>query len=276
MNAMKARTLSIVASLGLAATSLAQLTATAEQRVQEVFANLRGSSTLWLRTDATQTIGQNTSVFASDLFYAQRIGALPTIELLDYRGSNLAHRVVADSVVLWAYDPRRNEYSTARYGVYSGNPPATALGNLLQSVGSMVTSPSSYAARLLREVYGGEAAMYRHWVTGNTPVTVDTVNPVYIDPIAGRTFTAGPDLEYVVFTQGNPVRRSAIFERARTNTGIWNLSGIWVTERDDLAGRQRVLDLKVTPYPDQIPNTANFVFTPPQGARPVTRTRPGG
>ncbi|HVL40501.1 MAG TPA: hypothetical protein VM328_14010 [Fimbriimonadaceae bacterium] len=272
---MKLRLLSIVASAALCCAAAAQYVDTPENRVRDTFINLRGSSTLWLRIEGSETTGNSTTAVTTDVFWSNPLTSPPSLELLDYRGATLVNRTVGDSTVLWNYDPRRNQYSTARYGTYAGAAPVSATNNLLQSLAAVQPGPPSYAARLLREVYGGDSAYYRHWVTGNAPFVVEN-GQIYDDPITGRRFVSSANLDYAFFTQGNPVRRSVAFERWRDSNGIWRLSAVYVAEREDLRGRLRVLDLRMSVHPDQVPNTASFSFTPPAGSRAVALTRPGG
>lgn len=219
---------------------------------------------------------------SGDLFFTIR-GPSETLllEALEYRGGSTTQRVVGDGVSLWAYSYSRNEYSASLYGAFAGPQPPTYRSNLLVSLQLHLAGVWGYAGRVLREIYGGEMAQYSQWVLRAREDIVQQGSPPLRDALVpSRVYTGNPVRQYVVYTLGNPARRSIAFERIWTTrpggSDGWLLSRIFIAEYQRLGAKDRLVDVAIELYPNMVPTSADFTFRPPQGSKPVSGPRPIG
>jgi hypothetical protein len=241
---------------------------------------LRDYDTSWIQVMGTETLGGVQTQIQTDIYWSTP-SATSFVEVLSHTNAVMKQRLVADGVALWAYNPVRNEYSANIYGAYTGPQPQTYRSNLLGSITHLLKGTSAYGGRLLNEVYGGEAAVYRSWVPINGEPTVYENGATYANPVNGRQYTSVPtQRDFIVYELGNPQRRVVIFERLwgplRSGIDGWRLASVSVAEYARLGNRDRLIDVRVTFSGGGIPTTANFSFQPPAGSKSLTGPRPVG
>jgi hypothetical protein len=255
-------------------------TQTPTQRIQEAMTPLRDYNAAWIQVSGTETLGTVQTPIQTDIYWDT-----PTtksfVEILSQNNGVINQRLVGDGVSLWAYSPARNEYSANIYGAYTGPQPQTYRSNLLSSITHLLKGTSAYGGRLLNEVYGGEAALYRSWVPINGEPTVYENGTTYTNPLNGRQYTSIPtQRDFIVYELGNPLRRAVIFERLwgplRSGVDGWKLASVSVAEYARLGNRDRFIDVRVIFNGGGIPTTANFSFQPPAGSKSLTGPRPVG
>jgi hypothetical protein len=229
---------------------------TPAERIQASFELLREQPTVFFRLEGTERLGDKVSALVVDTFWHHGVqGSRPyaNLRLQSYRDGVEQMRTVGDGTVLWQFDPVRNEYSSGTYGAYRGDQPADHMDVMLRMTGGAARGPVNYAARLLREVYAGDWALYRNWMPGYEPVA------------------SGSQITYSV---GTPVQRQIRFTLDQ-DTG--ELKSIYFYDRVMLAGKWREVDWTLTVYPyGVVPAGWNFQFTPPRDARAVAGLRPVG
>lgn len=260
---------------GLSCLVAGQALAQADALVQNGLTWLRTQPSVWIRVDGVDDYIQSHS-FTTDTFWYQTVqpsGPLIKLESTEYRDGRLIRRIVGDGNTLWAFDPLRNEYSAKVYGSLTGGQNQNLLRDLLTGFGSHATGNLASSARLVRETYGGGAALFRPWVIGSQSWAL--MDPQFMnDPIVGTkwTYRASPARQFAVYYVAGPPAKSLSFQfDQNSKSGAWELTNVYGAESSTVAGKDRLVywHMTITPV---LPATANFEFVPPANARPVVRS----
>jgi hypothetical protein len=254
-----------------------------ELPIQNAFAELRQESEIYLGLDGTDVLGARTNILNSNAFYnwaPSDPDKFAKAEINDWLNSGHTHRIVADGTTVWSYDFRRNAYTSFRYGVHTGSVPAGFRTNMLQEMTTASQSQTTFLARVLREIYSGDAAQYRTWLpmANVTTITKTSVPSSMQDPvIPTRTYT-GDDLNYyIVYTYSTRPQRSAAFHFSRSDpSASWVLGDIFYADRTNMKPSLRTVDWKMTIYRGTLPSFTNYVFQPPTNSRPIANVRTTG
>jgi hypothetical protein len=249
-----------------------------ERLVQSAFDALRPNTSIWLRQFGTDAIGGRGYTFILDTFwysnfdaYGQPIGKL---ECLETRDGIFYSRIVGDGLTLWAFNAQRNEYASTNYGaINSKTQPAGYMQSLMQGFGTHAKGQTIHPARLIREVYSGGMALYRQWLIGANEQVVQG-GASFDDPVLGnvRTYASNPAETYVVFwTGGSSPNRSLAFKLVQnSSSGAWELSKIYFADTNKLSSGTRLAEWEMEIYKVQ-PSVGNFIFVPPNNAKPIVR-----
>ena len=263
-----------------------------EEAIWQAYQNLAADSSFELSVNGTETIGKVTTPFNSVLYFTTATNpetGLTTsakLELDDYDGNgNLLRRYVGDGQTLWYYDLSARRYSASFYSFYGTTPPATYPGSdaprMLAQLYPESTGPTTYVARLLREVNPGSNLLtptYSSWAPGETPM-VPLSSPATPDPLVpSRSYESVGADEYVVYGPGsaNP-KRSVAFELHDLNggTGIpnWTLNNVYFADQKPNRFEQWTLNVTTG---STLPTWAFVPFTAAQttGWQPTVAPRP--
>lgn len=268
-------TLNRVSLVGFCCLAACQAFGQADTLVQNGLTWLRSQPSLWVRVDGVDDYIQG-NTFSADTFWYQSFqtgGPTAKLESTEYRNGRLIRRIVGDGNTLWAYDPLRNEYSAKVYGSLTGNQNQNLLRDLLTGFSSHATGNLASSARLVRETYGGGAALFRSWLTGGQSWAL--ADPQFMnDPVVGSkwVYRASPVRQFAVYyLPGTPARSLSFQLDQNGKSGAWELTNIYGADASSVAGKDRLVywHMTITPV---LPATANFEFVPPANARPIVRS----
>lgn len=239
----------------LAAISLGQIKPS-EEPIQHAFEAYRAHGGLQATLEGTQQIGEDTTTFKTVAFWFQDIEdgrPMSKVEIVGYVNGQMTYRFVGDGTTAWTYDPVRNEYSSARYGNYSGAQPANYVNALFSSLKPLMRGQAGYPLRLLSESYSGEQARYTTWLPGTA---VENTGDV------------------VRYMLGNPVHRRLEFWYSYIAPAT-QLTKVDYFDEVSFGGTPRTINwtMKMVSF-DIALDEANFKFVPPAGARAVVGVRP--
>lgn len=266
------------ATLGLVAGAFAQNDDVT--RIQTAYENLRTFNGLEVQVSATQQIGQLSTSYTSDVYWywgATASGqSIPKLISTEYRNGAATNQTVGDGSTLWLYNPARNEYLAHTYSPNPANAGTANRLDLLQHFNYESDAPVHYAARLLREIYGDDNALFRSW-DPQSSVTVLTAGSEN-DPLTGQNYTPTETRDFVMYE--TPNTRSTVFERSLVSTpdgtSEWVIRNVYIARRDKLAGQDRLLEVQLTPTAQTTaPPSGTFSFKPPVGSKPLQGSAPG-
>jgi len=227
-----------------------------EQSIQQSFENFRAHPGLQITQNGSITVGTTTSTFTSLTTWFQDVEdgrPMAKVEIIVRLNGAEIFRAEGDGTTLYEYDEQRNEYSSTRYGNYSGAQPTEYVNTLLSAVRSMLQGPTMYPGRLISEVYGGSDARYTTWLPGAAIENTGTV---------------------VRYTLGSPVHRSMEFSYTNMPPNVV-LNSITYFDHTDMPNTTRDVNWSMTfTSSDVILSDITFSFIPPAGARPVVGVRP--
>jgi hypothetical protein len=277
--------LTVCGLLAVSTVSFAQALTPSELEVDAAFKALRPETNALLRLVGNEYFGSTTTPIQTDLFWNRPgfAGAQDMrIEMLEARNALWNRRVVADGRHVWGVDLIKNTYSTARYGSYNSTKPNDYESNGMLSVGILANGESTWPARLVREVWGGNDALYRPWIplsSNRSEFTVQGVSSTADPVVTSRVYTSSLIKKFHIYwlvKAGTPVR-SVTFELDQNQvTAAWNLTAIYFSDRVNKGTVQKLTDWKLSVYTGTLPSTGNFTYTPAAGARAIAGPRPNG
>jgi hypothetical protein len=244
-----------LAFAALIAVSSLAVSAQPEKKIQDAFAALRDKNQVHLHLEGTDRLGNRTSQILVDGYWHRGVTAgrpFAHLWVHNYRGPEEVFRAVADGMVLWQYDPKRSEYSATAYGSYRGPQPDDYEDVLLRNVNAGTRGPANHLIRLMREIWGGDDALYRSWMPGYQPVDEGTTITYRAEDAMFRQVTFHIDL------QNGELRAVSYYDRTR------------------VGAEERILEWTLTIRVYEEPQNWQFAFTPPPGTRAVSGIRPVG
>ncbi len=258
----------------------AQALSLSEVEVDQMFKNLRGSQQVMLRMTGVEYLASGNTPFATDLFYSRPLASAAQdlkMEMIEARGGLNLRRVVADGRHVWGVDLVKNTYSASRYGSYTAVRPTDYEQNVFQSLNVQSGSQSAFLSRMVREVWGGTDAQYRPWIPNSSIRSEMTIQggASLPDPVViTRNYISTPAKIFHVYwlTKGGVPSRSVTFELDDPGSGVLKLSSIYYSDRTST----RLIDWKMDVLGLPFPYPANFVYSPPAGAKAIAGPRPNG
>lgn len=222
--------------------------------LNDAFITLRAHSKVFFQLKGTEMVGSKTTYITYNVSFQlapNPDGSLMAAQLdvEAYRDDNFDHRICADGVTLWDYQPNSKTYRPLRYGVESGQQAPEYVDSLLRKFDSVADVYETRIANLLRQVYGGGQSNYESWVPSVAPTLV------------------GGNLLYI---EGTPIYRSAVFSLGSDLNGNLGLVSLDYYEdaKPGVSLKRRTWHLTVSKDLDFYPNT--FKFAPPIGTRPIS------
>ena len=198
-----------------AGSSLANATeGQAESYIADALSVMRGNQQITFQIAGTELIGNKTRYFSTNVFFQPELTGPAKLEIDEYEikgeQTEYVNRVVGDGKSLWTYDMRRAKYSSVTYGFDTETRPkdvpntTTAVLNLVYAKSSGATS---YAVRLLREIFAGDSTRYQAWAPGCVAVEAPFAPAPGISDllVAGRTYNSRLDSNNVV------IQRSIVY-----------------------------------------------------------------
>ncbi len=270
-----------VSCAALAALACAQIS-TKEQAIQDAFASLRSADSLVLQLQGSDKQGSRNDSLDTTVFWSwdSALDKFAKIDVWVNQNSARMARLCGDGITFWALDFRQNAYNSTRYGTYNAAPPTGFRSNLLQAVTNSSRGTTTWATRMLREIFSGTGAEYRTWLPG-ARITLLSTDPgadqlSMIDPVANRTYTASNTEKFIVYSYDTGLRRSAAFHFSRTDTASpYELTEVYVADQRTAGSTSRLIDFSIQVNP-ALATTTNYVFVPPTTARAIANPRPAG
>ena len=229
---------------------------TEEQPIQQAFDGMRVHPGLQITLTGTTTVGTTEKTIKSVTNWFQDVEdgrPMAKVSMVVSLNDIEVFKIVGDGTTLYMWDEQRNEYSSSRYGNYSGPQPAAYVNDLLSSTRSALKGQAAYPGRMLSEVYAGEAARYTSWIPG---ISVEDTGAI------------------VRYMLGNPVHRSLEFNYSNIAPNVI-LTTIDYFDHVDLGAvaRDTTWTITLQSY-DLALSDSSFTFVAPAGARAVVGVRP--
>ena len=203
--------------LAMAGLAAAQVPPPTEDSIASTFATWRSQPNFYIRLDGQQVINRATYDVLSELYFHQAVVNGQTLAKVEVqrkfkRPTDTAYtifqRIVGDGYTIYDYRPTAYEYSAISYADYGG-PARTAeeqasyTKRLVAMVVHAAGDTEALTVRLLREVYGGDQAMFHRWI-----------------PQADPQISANA----ITYDLGSPVTRSYTFQFDALNSTITGIS----------------------------------------------------